>query len=381
VSRFLFVVPPFAGHINPTAGVAAELVCRGHQVAWAGASEVLESLVDGEVYDCAVGLPRSRPDDLRGFAALQYLWAQVLVPLADDMHSGVEAAVDQFCPDVVVVDQQAIAGALVANRRGLPWATSATTSAGLIDPLAGLPKVAQWLADLLTDLQKRHDDPTAGEDPRFSRELVLAFSTPELVGEELPNVQFVGPSTGSRQHAASFDWSLLDRDRALVLVTLGTLNADAGIRFLTESLAALQARTDRLQAVVVDPSGSLADQDSADVIVRRRVPQVPLLERANAVVCHAGHNTVCEALDQGVPLVVAPIRDDQPVVADQVVRAGAGVRLRFGKATAAHIGTAIDTVLDDPAYREKADIIRKSFRNAGGSAAAASHLESLIPRT
>lgn len=117
------------------------------------------------------------------------------------------------------------------------------------------------------------------------------------------------------------------------------------------------------------------------MIVRRRIPQVQLLERASAVVCHAGHNTVCEALDQGVPLVAAPIRDDQPVVADQVVRAGAGVRLRFGKSTAEHIGTAVDAVLDGPSYRENAERIRKSFRNAGGASAAASDLESLVPRT
>ena len=36
MARFLFVVPPFAGHVNPTIPVAAELVSRGHEVAWAG---------------------------------------------------------------------------------------------------------------------------------------------------------------------------------------------------------------------------------------------------------------------------------------------------------------------------------------------------------
>ncbi|MDV9201520.1 glycosyltransferase, partial [Streptomyces sp. Wh19] len=34
MSRFLFVVPPLVGHINPTVGVAAELVASGHAVAW-----------------------------------------------------------------------------------------------------------------------------------------------------------------------------------------------------------------------------------------------------------------------------------------------------------------------------------------------------------
>lgn len=41
MSRFLIVVPPFVGHINPIAGVAAELRDRGHEVAWVGDESVL----------------------------------------------------------------------------------------------------------------------------------------------------------------------------------------------------------------------------------------------------------------------------------------------------------------------------------------------------
>ncbi|OMI36018.1 glycosyltransferase [Streptomyces sparsogenes] len=109
----------------------------------------------------------------------------------------------------------------------------------------------------------------------------------------------------------------------------------------------------------------------------REVPQLPLLARVAAVVCHAGHNTVCEALWHGVPLVVAPIRDDQPVVAGQVVAAGAGVRVRFGRVTAAGLGEALDTVLYEPGCRAAAERVGASFRAAGGAAAAADHLERL----
>jgi UDP:flavonoid glycosyltransferase YjiC (YdhE family) len=75
--------------------------------------------------------------------------------------------------------------------------------------------------------------------------------------------------------------------------------------------------------------------------------------------------------------VVAPIRDDQPVVAGQVVAAGAGVRVRFGRTDAARLGAAVDTVLTDPAHRAAAQRVAASFRAAGGAAAAASHLELL----
>ncbi|NBH09293.1 nucleotide disphospho-sugar-binding domain-containing protein, partial [Amycolatopsis sp. SID8362] len=175
----------------------------------------------------------------------------------------------------------------------------------------------------------------------------------------------------------------LDPARPAVLVSLGTANTGAGADFLratAEAFAGLPAR-----AVIADPGGVLGAVPP-NVLVRPSVPQLPLLARVDAVLCHAGHNTVCEALWHGLPLVVAPIRDDQPIVAAQVVAAGAGIRLRFGRANRERIVTALEEVLTEPSYRRAAEAVAASFRAGGGSAAAAGHLEqlaleSLLPET
>ncbi|MFE9062480.1 glycosyltransferase [Streptomyces violaceusniger] len=389
--RFLFVVPPLVGHVNPTLGVAAELTARGHQVAWAGMPEVVGRLTGqgATVYHCAGPVlgegGADRPPDVRGPAALRFLWERFLVPLAEAMAPGVAKAIEEFRPDVVIADQQTVAGGLVAERLGVRWATSATTSAEFTGALDGLPKIDAWLDGQMDEARGRIGDPESTADPRFSPDLVLAFTTEELAGRPAragDRIRYVGPSIAERPATTDFPWEWLDPARPAVLVTLGTANTDAGTRFLTECREAVRARAGRFQTVIVDPEGVLAPDgpDDSDVLVRRYVPQLPLLERVSAVVCHAGHNTVCETLWHGVPLVVAPIRDDQPVVAAQVVDAGAGVRVRFGRARAAGLGEALDTVLYEPGYRIAAERVGASFRAAGGAVAAAGHLEALAAK-
>jgi MGT family glycosyltransferase len=385
VSRFLFVVPPLTGHVNPTIGVGAALARRGHRIGWAGQPDIVRALVgqDVRVYPCAAPSgadATARPPDLRGPAALKFLWERFLIPLAEQMVPDVRAAVAAFQPDALVVDQQTLAGALVAEADGIPWATASTTSAELTEPLASMPRVLDWIQEQLADLRRRVgvEALTAG-DPRFSPRLVLAFTSEALTGpvEHLRDrVRFVGPSIAPRPAGDDFPWSWLDRPGPAVLVTLGTVNADAGARFLRECVQAVAGRP-AVSAVVVDPTGVI-DHAPANVLVRPRVPQLDLLPRMAAVICHAGHNTVCESLYHGVPLAVAPIRDDQPVIAQQVVGAGAGVRLRFGRATAGHLGAAVDSLLTDSGYAMNARRIGASFRTAGGAEAAATHLERML---
>jgi MGT family glycosyltransferase len=379
MSRFLVVVPPFTGHINPVIGVAELLRSRGHEVHWTGDETVLSGLLPRgwRIHDCGPAPLRRRPPELRCFAALKHLWENVLMPLADSMMPGVKRAVDLVRPDVIVSDQQALAGALVAQQTGIAWATSATTSAELADPLATMPQVTAWRTELLNALRQRHGLPADGADPRFSPRLIIAFTTAELAGDLPRPVHFVGP-VSRPDHDERFPWDRLDRARLPVLVTMGTANADASRDFLRQCADAVRAMPG-VQGIFADPGDALSGMDEGIVRMPWQ-PQQALLPHMAAVICHAGHNTVCEALACGVPLVLAPIRDDQPVVADQVVGAGAGLRVRFDRAKATHVTRALDRVLSDPAFREAALRIQESFLAAGGAPAAASALARLGQR-
>ena len=378
MARFLFVVPPLTGHVNPTVSVARTLAARGHEVAWAAHPGTVRKLLpDGaRIFAMPEVVSKQMVDDVtdrakavRGAAALKFLWEDFLAPLARSMRPAVEAAVTEFAPDVMACDQQAVAGGIVARCRGVPWATVATTSAGVVDPLAGLPQVKKWFTELIAGLERE-----AGLEPQgeTSPHLVLAFTTSSLVPGEFPaHYRFVGPSISDRPETTPFPWDALG-PRPRVLVTVGTVNAEAADRFYQTVIAALGDQP--IQVILVAPRELAAPPN---VVVRSYVPQLALLKQVDAVVCHGGHNTTCEALAHGLPLVIAPIKDDQPIVADQVVAAGAGLRVKFGRVGPDELRAAVRRILDEPGFREAAGRVRDSFERAGGAAAAASALEGL----
>jgi MGT family glycosyltransferase len=373
--RFLFVVPPLVGHTNPTISVARALESAGHEVAWVAHPGKVRPLLPAgaqlfalpeQVAEAHAREVSERARTARGAAALKFLWEDFLVPLARQMQPGIVDAVDAFRPDVLAVDQQAVAGGLVARRRGLPWATLATTSAGVIDPLAALPAVKQWHRDLIASLERDAGLEPAGE---ISPHLVLAFTTQALCQGTFPaHYKFVGPSISDRPETTPFPFEQLRRP--CVLVSMGTVNAEASGRFYE---VAIQALRDEPQVILVAP----LEQAPPNFLVRAYVPQLALLRHVDAVVCHGGHNTTCEALAHGLPLVIAPIKDDQPIVADQVVAAGAGLRVKFGRVRPDELRDAVARVRTEPQFREAAARIRASFEAAGGAPAAARALEAL----
>jgi zeaxanthin glucosyltransferase len=375
MSRFLLVVPPLAGHVYPAGAVASALAERGHEVAWAGPETALRRMLGDDVTVFSTGMRPYRGQRDRGFRAMRSLWEGFVLPYARFTLPAVEKAMVAFGPDVVAADQHALAGAVAAHRHGVRWASLAPQSMELTRAFRSLPKVEAWIERGIASAGLSIGD---GADPRFSPHLVVAFTTPALIGpHDVPaNHALVGPVLAARATTPDFPWEALDPGRRAVLVTMGTLAEDLSRDFYPRMVAALRTLEGRVQAVFTAQPGAVPDPPPGTVVL----PQVPVLEllpRLAAVVCHAGHNTVCEALAHRVPLVVAPIRHDQPVTAAQVVAAGAGVRVRFGRSGPDELAAALAAVLDEPGYVAAAERVRDSFAAAGGAPAAASHLERL----
>ncbi len=384
MARILFTVPPLTGHLNPALAVADVLQQQGHSIAWAVHAAVLADKLPpaAHVYPLddqeAFALGGLAPQ-VRGLESVRVFFEDYALPMARAAWPHLHQAVRDFQPDVLVVDHQMLAGALVARQSGRPWVSLVSTSASILRMSETLDAwVAAQMAALQEDLLPA---PLRVERPDFSPHAVLVFSVRELLAANAvmwpAPYHFVGPVRGSGRRPIDFPWSWLRPGLPLVLVSLGTVSRDRDTRFFSVMMQA--ARDLPLQMVLVAPE-SLQAEAPDNVLVRAYVPQIDLLTRAAAVICHAGHNTVCEALALGLPLGLAPIRDDQPVIARQVIDAGAGLFIRHGKVSAAVARQVLLRLLDDAALRQRAQALGDILRAQGGEEAAARQILAVVAR-
>jgi len=379
VSRFLIVTLPLSGHAYPALAVADALSARGHEVAWCGPNAYFRPLLGPEAIVFPTGTRLFRDQAGHGISALKSLWQQYVIPMARFTLPAVDRAIGEYQPDAVLVDQHALAGALSAHRRGLPWATLVTGAMELTHPLAALPRVDAWVRAQLASLCRDTASDAGGRSDRgldllFSPYLVIACTTSAVTGEQPFPDHFALVGGVMVDRPGPFAWDLLDPARRKVLISVGTLATGLAADFYRRAAAAVAPLSADVQAIIVGPP-ELVPDPPGNVLLMPSVPMLALLPWLDAVISHGGMNTVSEALAHGLPLVIAPIRHDQPVVAAQVARAGAGIRVPFSRVRPAQLREALVTILDDPSYRRAAGRIRDSFAAAGGAPTAAARLE------
>jgi UDP:flavonoid glycosyltransferase YjiC (YdhE family) len=112
--------------------------------------------------------------------------------------------------------------------------------------------------------------------------------------------------------------------------------------------------------------------------VRPFLPQVELVGAATAVVCHAGNNTVTEALTAGRPVLALPFSTDQFAIAADLERTGLGRSADPNASTAGDLVDALAAV-ETPAVRAAAASVGRELRRRDGPAQAVTVLARPAP--
>src|SRR5688572_13300985 len=383
--KFVFVVPPLTGHINPTLSVGKKLLEAGHHVSWItvrsfnvpkGGNLVLlkdELETRQEEVDTILKNAEKCSTITTALVSVQFVYTDILIPLAKLMMEGVVRELSFLQPDVVIHDEHAFAGALAAYKLNIPYLTFRTIPANTLDVV--FPGVASWVSCQVKLLQ-RWCGVDGEQEIIVSNELVMIFSSREFTGSnDFPeHYKFVGPIVEDSSDDVSEDWlkSLECDYTKKILVTMGTIERADKLPFFAKVAEALEGEP--IKVIVVADPGLLSEWPS-NFIVKPLVPQLALLPLVDAVICHGGHNTVCESLAFGKPLIVLPMAFDQFHVASQVVQSGAGVRLKFRRLEANQIKASMREIFDNPQYQLSANKIALSFQEAGGASMAVAYIE------
>jgi len=198
--------------------------------------------------------------------------------------------------------------------------------------------------------------------------LTVVYTTREFQpdGEAFdPSYTFAGPSIASREASDNFDLSTI-KGKNPIYISLGTVFNQA-IDFYKLCFEAL-GDTDHTIVMSVGKRTQISDlgEIPGNFIVKNYVPQTDVLQYTALFVTHGGMNSAHEGLYYGVPLIVIPQSADQPIIAGQVAKLGAGMTLQMQSLTAPQLREAVAHVLGRSTFKQAAAELRESFRSSGG---------------
>jgi zeaxanthin glucosyltransferase len=423
MAHFGVVAPAFYSHVSALAALSAELIARGHRVTFVqrpdAAAYLKNTGQDGRIGFYAVGASTHPPGSLA--AALRRAahpggplgLRQVILDMArgtDMLCHELPAAFEALGIDAVIADQMEAAGGLVAEALGLPFVSVACALPVNREPGIPLPvmpfaygdseqarQVVEGSTRVYDWMMRPHGAVIAAQAHRLGLGkrggLHDCLSPLAQIGQTIedfdfprhalpPHFHHVGPlrSMHDAGAAAPAPMQAPDPARPFVFASLGTLQ---GQRFKLFKRIAKACRRFDAQLLVAHCGG--LDMDQEDALTRAGAswvcafaPQREVLARADAVVSHAGLNTVMDAIEARTPILALPIAFDQPGVAARILHAGIGLRASPRLAGPVTLERQLRRLLEEPQFGNRLETLAQKLAEAGGTPRAADIVEAAL---
>jgi UDP:flavonoid glycosyltransferase YjiC (YdhE family) len=162
-----------------------------------------------------------------------------------------------------------------------------------------------------------------------------------------------------------------------ILVTMGSSGTED---WIIEAIKTFKLnKEDNWNAVVLaspsicslEKAQEVAGGDPRLLVTDKFIPAPAANALADVVVIHGGQGTVQTSIAAGKPMVGVALQIEQQTNLDNVMNAGAGIRIQRQNWKAKNIRSAVLTMLKNPSYAAKARILGETIRNMDGAKTAA----------
>jgi rhamnosyltransferase subunit B len=390
VSRIVVTTIGSLGDLHPKIAIALELRKRGHDVVFATHKEY-QSKIEALGFEFGRIHPDNAVDDPQEIARLmdlktgtEYLIRQVLCPSLRQMYSDLmQCAKDA---DFIFAGEAVYAARLVAEKLGIPWASSALAPIAffsaydppVLPPFPFLAKLRRFgaianqgvinFAKLVSkswgepvhQLRRELGLPALKGNPfiddKFSPYLTIALFSPVLAKPQLDwtantvisGFTFYDGSTELIPELQQF----LEAGAPPIVFTLGSAAVVDPGNFYQESAEAAKQLNRR--AVLLIGKNTQPENLFQDIIAVNYAPYSQIFPRACAIVHQGGIGTTAQALRAGHPTVVMPYSHDQPDNAARLERLGTSRTIGRKQYSASRVANELRELLNNPRYAAKA---------------------------
>ena len=424
MSSYVIASVPIHGHVSPLLPIAAHLVARGDTVRFlTGARFAGAVSATGATH---VALPPESDFDDRNvvaqfperagmspLAAVAFDIEHVFIRPGEGQYAGLRQLLAGAPTDAVIVDPLFAGGVLLAE---LPASERPPIVVAGVVPLAlagpglapyglGLRPMSGPLGALRNRLLRsvnarvlrpaeeagtaimRRVHGREGSGPIMDwltqADAVIQLSVPSFEyprPEPATRLAFTGmvSTSSALEHSRPSWWHELDGSRPVVHVTQGTIANDDLTELIVPTMHAL---ADENVLVVVATGGRPVAELGplpANARAAEFLPYNELFERTDVFVTNGGYGGVQFALAHGVPVVVAPGKEDKVEVAARITWSGTGVNVRKQRPSETRLRSAVRRVLADSRFRDAAATVAVEMASAPGAAGFAAVVDSVV---
>lgn len=412
------------GDIHPYIAIALELKARGHSPVIA-TSEVYREKMDAlgiELHRVRPDLPSYDDPDELSRLSVELMEPRggtekvigLLTPNLRDVYEDLDAAVANA--DLLLTHPLPLVGPLVAQKRGLPWASSVLAPISFFsahDPpvLAQLPALYHLqcrsvvLSRLLYRIASHRLEKLMEPVYRLRAELGLPRGAqPLLAGQHSPSLVLAlfssvlakpQPDWPANTRVTGFAFydrrdffgetemkqelrKFLDEGPPPIVFTLGSSAFWVARDFYLDSIRAAQALGERALLLIGHQRNLPKEPLPEGVAAFEYAPFSQVLPRAQASVHQGGVGTTAQGMRSGRPVLIVPHAHDQFDNAARVARLGCGRMIARPRYNANSATKELEVLLQRRDYSIKAAEVGRQVQDENGAGAAVDAIEEML---